>query len=302
MKKMRMMITRNPLLLVSVSLLLQLSTQLVNGAASSPAAKNIDGKGFPLAGMGPDPFVAAAPLVVAAVCSDGVVLAALHTIFSNEPLLLVGDDDEDDDADHNTTLSMNATRIRDLPKGYRGSFRIHSIDGFGTGLICAGWRADARILADVCRSLAGEELDVYGTPPLAGGEQYGEMLASQAAVWMAEYASSDQYRSLSTVGLLAACGPESGYLWLIDATGGYRVRAHAVGSLAGLVNERLQAVDWSQYDKEEVAKKLIEMMSELEEVPSEARIELASISSDQSGNRRLQRLFSSRLFGVARKQ
>ena len=180
--------------LISLFLLLLWSQQ--GTSSSAPSVRPADNKGVTLVGVAPDPFVAASPLIVAAVCSDGVVLIALHTAFATEPLLLDPDEQQEDnkkeetssDDDKNQTSSI----LGDLPKGYRGPFRIHSIDAFGTGLVTAGWRADGQILAQYCRTVASDELDVFGSPRT--GSDYGTSLASEASLWMAHCAVSDKVR------------------------------------------------------------------------------------------------------------
>ena len=165
------------------------------------------GDGFPLVGIAADRFVSAAPLIVAAVCSDGVALIATHSAKDDEPLLLLDDDDEDNevgdgDLMEKSNSTLNATNgnnmtlqqpfPKDLPKRFRGPFRIHSLDRFGSCLVCAGWRADGEILADYCRSLAASEVTAFGEPQY--GPEYGQYLAAEASLWMARCAVSDEVR------------------------------------------------------------------------------------------------------------
>ena len=278
----------------------------VRGGSTSPDDQNVQ-----LVGVGPDPFVNAAPLIVGAVCKDGVLLGALHTIFQDEPLLTMATAKSDDGGDDKNKNQTTTSLIDDLPKGYRGPYRIQSIDSFGTGLVSTGWRADTHILTDYTRLVASEELEIYGEPSSQKGEHYGQFIATDVCSWMAQCALSESTRKLSVVGLLATCGgSDSGYLWLLDATGSYRVRAHAVGRLAGIANSKLQDIDWTLLDKDEAATKLVELLSEILEDgdTSECCVELAYISSSTGSDdqkaakhqqrRRLERLFSSRLFGI----
>jgi hypothetical protein len=159
---------------------------LAQYGSSSSSVRPTDSKNVPLAGVNPDPFVAASPLIVAATCSDGVVLVAVHTTFSKEPLLL-------DHSEVNQT-AINGT-LRDLPSGYRGPFRIYSVDGFGTGMVCAGWRADGQVLAEYCRSVASDEVAVFGTPQTSA--TYGQYLSSEASLWMAQCAVSERVRDIN---------------------------------------------------------------------------------------------------------
>ena len=109
-------------------------------------------------------------------------------------------------------------------------------------------------------------------------------------------------RALSCVALLASCGEakEPGYLWLVDATGAFRVRAHAVGggTIAATLNNRLETIDLSNCNEEEASHKIVELLSILEELPAESRAEIATVGWGPSGKQRMQRLFSSRLFGI----
>lgn len=67
------------------------------------------------------------------------------------------------------------------------------------------------------------------------------------------------------MGLLATSGrnkDDACYLWLVDVTGSYRVRAHAVGLGAKIVNEKLRTIDFSSLDCQEGCKRLLEIMVE----------------------------------------
>jgi hypothetical protein len=74
-----------------------------------------------------------------------------------------------------------------------------------------------------------------------------------------------QQRALSCVGLLATGGRQEGDdcgLWLVDATGAYRVRAHAVGLGAKTINERLRRIDFSSLTRNQGALRLLETIVE----------------------------------------
>jgi hypothetical protein len=112
-------------------------------------------------------------------------------------------------------------------------------------------------------------------------------------------------RSLSCVGLLASCGAakQPGYLWLVDATGAYRVRAYAVGGgpLAATVNDHLETMDCSQWNAQETCRQILQVIFDLD-LPAESRVEVACVGAHESGKRRMQRLFSSRLFGLTKQK
>lgn len=266
-----------------------------------------------------DPFVTSAPLIVGAICSDGVALIALHTSFADEPLLLDADEplleSEDDtqgtsdiQVDNSATKkSSNGTiSIGDVPRSYRGPFRISAVDGFGTGMVCAGWRSHGQLMVDYCRDLAKEELQVFGPPRMTTTycQEYGRYLAQQTSAWMA-YSAILRKNAWSCVGLLATvsptteAAPSTGWLWLVDATGAYRIRAHAVGGggLAGIVNHYL--AQRPIMSAEQTMREVLDLLSQQTALlPSGTRAELAIIGPDSSKKVKLQRVFLTKRSGV----
>ena len=177
-------------------------------AGASASAGDGGGSGIFFAG---DPFVAAAPLIVAAVCSDGIAIVATHTAFSNEPLILdegatnatneTATSDASSDIDGNANATNTDHIPRDLPRSYRGPFRINAVDGFGSCVVSAGWRADGEVIASYCRALASEELSIYGKPSFINCD-YGNFIASEASLFMAQCASSESVRTPDDAELL----------------------------------------------------------------------------------------------------
>ena len=254
----------------------------------------------------PNRFVSASPLCAAAACRDGVVLAALHTSPAVEPLLLVEEEDgvQDDggkekkedgtngskeeeeeggvDVDDGISSAVlpAAVSVEHLPRAYRGPFRVAPVDGCGTTLLTAGWRADCQTLAAQCRALAAEEaaqyyIGVYGD--MAPSEDYAAGIAAEASLWLARCALSGGTRSRNCVGLLASCcrhrhrccdddddddndNAAEGRLYLIDAAGVHRVRALAIGRGSDDVNRRLLGVDFAHLGRDEAVQALMEVM------------------------------------------
>ena len=321
-----------------------------SASASSSAAYRKPSLASLLASGSPvDPFVSSAPLIVATECSDGIALLALHTSFAEQPLLLDTDempsldgmadvthhdDDDDDDANHHNKTSLedtnaaaqnttNTTRtttttttpatvdLQDIPRSYRGPFRIHLIDGVGTTMVCAGWRSHTQMMVDYCRDLAKEELQIYGPPPmsLTHCQEYGNYLAQQTSLWLAYTGVMKRHR-WSCVGLLATCRGDHevvegerdlGCLWLVDKMGAFRVRGHAVGGgpLAGLVNQYL-AMERSRNDKTRTAERalsdLLDFLSEQPTlIPRSTRVELAILTPSRNAQTKLKRVFASGL-------
>jgi 20S proteasome alpha/beta subunit len=266
-------------ILVIASLLL-----ISTNASSRFSGKTVDS--LDLFGVKPDKFVDAAPLIVAASCEDGVAMIAVHG-SSLEDDLVFDDSNEKGDA---------LVILKDLPTNYRGPRRIHSLDGFGSSLICAGWRTDGDTLAEKCRSLASEELDRFGEPNADQG--YGRYLAQEASFFLAQCASSDDSRAMSCVGLLSVSGKTEGFLWLVDATGSYRVRAHAVGNGAKIINKRLRKINFSSMKCQECIEQLMKIMMETSEdesewkIPTNSRVEMALVESSHRRMKQVRQPFA----------
>lgn len=107
-----------------------------------------------------------------------------------------------------------------------------------------------------------------------------------------------QQRALSCAGLLVTSGrtiDEQCCLWLVDATGAYRVRAHAVGLGAKTVNERLRKIDFAALTCRQGALRLLDTIVEEPEekesseekettawkLPVDARVEVAVVAACQ---------------------
>ena len=250
-------------LVPAVVLLLSWWASMANSSSSSTSGSGSSGPAgaFPLAGIAPDPFVEASPLVVGVVCRDGVLLLAVHSIFSeasneDEWSLMVRESDLNDDgvavAEEDSVGSREAVSHGDidLPRGYRGPFRIHALGADAGALVCAGFRTDGTILADRLRSFAQTDERVFGIGATDGGA-----MADRAAAVLAKQAVSEGRRSLSCAGLLATSG---GRLYAVDATGAYAVRAHALGrGSRDLHRTVLCRTDWTQLDHRTVRERLL---------------------------------------------
>ncbi|KAL3924590.1 MAG: hypothetical protein SGARI_006005, partial [Bacillariaceae sp.] len=141
--------------------------------------------------------------------------------------------------------------------------------------------------------------------------EHASYLASQAS----QLCAIGGMRSLSTAALMGT----QDALWLVDATGAYRVRACAVGGgvLAGQVNNYLQKQEWTTMTSKDVVMKLLLTMyhdirddktdsskprdmtndendeQERISVPKGSVVEMMTISKEG----KMSRLFSSTLFG-----
>ena len=232
--------------LAAVFLQVLLSSSITVSGASSNGQQMPK---FPLQGIAKDPFVEASPLVVGVVCGDGVLLVALHNTFSeaNEESSLLMSHQEYEDCNKHDRVGVG------LPKSYRGPFRIHTL-GEDTAMVCAGWRTDANVLADHLRSADRSESLVFGPT-----DHKLTNLADKASLFLAQSLISEGRRSLSCVGLLAS--PTA--LWLVDATGAYAVRAHALGNGSKLVNKLLRSkTDWKELETGDAFQELMGMISD----------------------------------------
>jgi hypothetical protein len=169
-------------------------------------------------------------------------------------------------------------------------------------ILTAGWRTDGMTLASAARDLISEERMLYCMPHLAvsgeicngvsitSGSQsklitesmtgkvnnlpercvtaqpyFGRRIAEGLSYYLAKCDFSESARSLSTVGLLAVGSNDAsqeGSIFLIDATGSYRVRAHAIGAGASLINKRMGYVDFSKMNCREGLRVLLRLIAE----------------------------------------
>jgi 20S proteasome alpha/beta subunit len=328
--------------------LLSLMMILIGGGGGGGIAEGKDtpvggGYKFPLPGVIPDLFIAVAPLIVGVVCKDGVLLIALHTAFStdtddknDESFLLFKQQQQQQQIQseerQNSTIPIGRQQ-KDLPRSYRGPFRIYPIDTTNgqIALTCAGWRTDGYYLKQYLQSVDKKERQVFGS--LLDVDEHGSYLACQASQFLAEICVQDGRRPMSCLGLLAAGGgggggttinnnnnSGGGCLYLVDASGAYRVRAHAVGGgplLAGKMNDILREKDWTQFCCVDVAKELLcTLFDDLDDktneskdtsvdIPEGSLVEIVSVGSTTQGigtglskrKSTLNRIFTSTLFG-----
>lgn len=205
------------LLLVAVSGAAVASASSSSGGVGAPRRKAADSTEFDyLQGTEPDPFVHAAPLVVAAACADGVVVVAAHTPDAEEPLLYYrpkpGGGEGEDEEEEDPFLYFD-----DLPSDYGGPFRIHVLDHRRRDdaasrtlvLVCTGWRADCETLASLGRALSIAETSRYGGgSPSTGGaaattvasdseiRQHGAFISKRLSSIMASTAISEGVSSI----------------------------------------------------------------------------------------------------------
>ena len=237
-----------------------------------------------------DAYVSASPLSVAAVCSDGIALVSLH--FGLEL------NDVNDDAQSSSQTEGNELLevFNDLPLSSRGPLRIEPIydNGAATNsmtstcslrsppslaLLTAGWRTDGMALSDAARELMMEETSLYclplsvtmgandnnnGDATMSNGQisHYGRRIADGLSYYMAKCAFSEGVRSLSTIGLLACNNSAGGCLYLVDATGSYSVRAHAIGNGASTIHKRLVFVNFEDMTTLEGLRMLLRIIAE----------------------------------------
>jgi hypothetical protein len=304
----------------------------------------------------PDPFVNAAPLVVAVHCRNGVALVALHHPVA-DPLLFFDDNDdagdvEEDDSgseekvDNEDSISRDETApttessrngapwkfLCDLPRWYGGPFRIHNLDQSGrtaVAMMSTGWRADTERWIEYARLILGNELDLSTSPfslpstaatdatvstPGVSSEFLTKYITQEITDYLAQTVALDSLRLPSCAGLLVTALGSHGncpiQLWLVDVTGAYRVRAHALGggAFAGAVspredrepeastwsnelNARLEQVQWTDHDVDTGLQRLLGIIEDLLEaentvLPLETRfksrlvrVEIATVDS-----------------------
>lgn len=254
-----------------------------------------------LSGSKPDPWVEAAPLILGAVCRNGVALVAIHPTPASQNEKNTTNEEIGDNGN-------NHDHDDDWTKTYRDTARIYQIDSQGTALLCSGWRTDGEWLAETCRSISRDEVRSFGAPT-------SPILAEEASLWMAHCTASDTVRPLSVVGLLASTSSSSShsttdgscecFLHLIDATGAHRVRAHAVGFGAKTVNARLRAIRFETMSTDEGIDRLVQVLlaandekdepeggggnDKWQPLKNSTRVELAIVDAERKCLRRIRR-------------
>lgn len=287
-----------------------------------------------------DAYVSASPLSVAAVCGDGVALISLHFGLDLK--------DGVDDTTQKSRLKEESNELfeafHDLPLSSRGPLRIEPIHDNGAttnsmmstcslrtppslALLTAGWRTDGMALSDAARELMVEETSLYclplsvtmgtsvdnGDSTISNGQisHYGRRIAGGLSYYMAKCAFSEGVRSLSTIGLLACNNSSGGCLYLIDATGSYSVRAHAIGNGASAIHKRLVFIDFEAMTCLDGLRTLLQIIAEeggllsvgdqnkpisAWTIPRNPGVELAILRSNEQ---RMRRIRLSSLFATA---
>lgn len=196
-----------------------------------------------------DPFVQAAPLVVAMSCSDGIAMVAAHS--TDEPLLY--------NTDHVTGRIQTAGEAVVIP---------------------VGWRADGNALVEVAREFVQDDEDLFGEQsnhlPIQVSEFMAQWIVSGRRRWScASIVALDQ-----TLWLVDATGA---YPVLAQCLGGGMKRS---GEEVTLVSECVHdaLLEWKRAAKspnhfgmtaEQGLTKLTALLSDKQLVSSETKLELA---------------------------
>lgn len=241
-----------------------------------------------------DTYISASPLSVAAVCRDGIALVSLH--FGLEESISVAQQSAHEKLSSSQKEGDEDLRalFNDLPLTSRGPLRIEPLHDNGAStnsittstcslrsppsmaLLTAGWRTDGMALSDAARELIMEETSLFCLPLSvtmgSNGDAsfrkncqpsyFGRRIADGLSYYMAMCAFSEGVRSLSTIGLLACNNSVGGCLYLVDATGSYRVRAHAIGNGATIIHKRLIFADFEDMGCLEGLRLLLRIIAE----------------------------------------
>jgi hypothetical protein len=217
----------------------------------------------------------------------------------------------------------------DLPRWYSGPFRIQDLDQSGraaVAMMSTGWRADTERWIEYARLILSNELDLSTSPfslpstsatvstPGVSPAFLTKYITQEITDYLAQTVALDSLRLPSCAGLLVtALGSHVNcpiQLWLVDVTGAYRVRAHALGggAFAGAVspredrvaeastwsnelNARLAQIQWTDHDVDSGLQRLLGIIEDLLEaensvLPLETRfksrlvrVEIATVDS-----------------------
>ena len=233
----------------NLSSLLRGGSSVSGSDSSSPESSSESDDHRNILGSG-DPFVQAAPFILAMTARDGsVALVAAHSsggLEEMEPLLYQmsprwGVPNKQPDAENigNTT---GCRSLLDLPSNFGGPMRIQSL-GPSLTLLATGWRADCDALVEMGQKLVSDERKMLGSRTSSG--MLGNVVATQLSEWMAQLVNSEGDRALSCAALIvdatgniAATGQQSpGSVWLVEPGGAYPVRALALGQQSNSLNQ-----------------------------------------------------------------
>lgn len=221
----------------------------------------------------PDPFVSESSISIAAACADGIVMIAVHDT-NPEPLLYARKFSSREVQDisylENKEDKKDSMFFQDLPDFSKAPLRIEAVDAYGSAIVTAGWRTDCNTLASKVRELAATHSERYDAQGISmttrngiSIKSYGKYIAHASAHWLATCAFSQKARGLHCVGLLGVADNNAtgkGHLWLIDSTGVYSVRAHAIGFGAREVNNRLLRTDFQLMKHEDAIASLLTIL------------------------------------------
>lgn len=206
----------------------------------------------------PDSFVAESSISIAAICSDGVIMVTLHDTKSE--LLL----------HPRKIFSHRKQMFQDLPESSRVSLRIEAIDSYGSAMVTSGWKTDCNMLAATVREFASMHNEKFNFQESCAKNQsgisaqtYGKLIAHLSAHWLATCSFSQKARGMHCVGLLGMSSHDhicEGYLWLIDSTGAYPVRAHAIGIGARHINRRLMSINFKSLKHEDAIASILSIL------------------------------------------
>ena len=235
-------------------------------------------------------------------------LEAVSVIKALESTAMEVTDSQTND-DNNINIRQSSLAVssyfRDLLPSTRGPLRIESIHDNklrdnrapSMALLTAGWRTDGIVLADAARTLMADEVRLFCPPSTmtlmsssavprrnkSSSVAYtvptsamDHRIAKGLSYYLTKCASGNGGRSLSTVGLLVtACDSrgkgDGGSIHLIDTTGSYRVRAHAIGSRSDALHMRMTYVDFGVMDCDEGLRTLLCLIAEVDGIETKER-------------------------------
>lgn len=124
---------------------------------------------------------------------------------------------------------------------------------------CINFVVDGKLIQLKIESLWRSSKQFAATQPY-----YRRRIAEGLSYYLAKCDFSESARSLSTVGLLAVGNNDAngGGIFLIDATGSYRVRAHLIGAGASALNRRIGYIDFRALNCLEGVSLLLKLIAE----------------------------------------
>ena len=210
--------------------------------------------------------IRASPLCVAVVCRDGVLMVALHSLHSLEPLLCDSGDDVSRIKLEDQMIPIGEKLLEEF--GFRQLLssnkilapRITRFESKDEDIcvMCSGWRSDVSVFVEKCRAVLSNTKAKYGSSNLLS-------LVRDMSSWMTTCEFSDQVRAIDCVALLSSSkldGTQSPSLYIVSPYSYERLRTIAIGKGSNHLNIRLGKIAFEELSTEEALLEIVKSIDD----------------------------------------